>query len=119
MSAFNLEQFARQLIAETLLYDDEYEALGNLSLIDFENRKERFLASYVPDENVFIIEEATEWEEDEPSEGEDIGYALAVDSAPHGSFNSAEEAADALFQLAQQHGLMPSVTLLFEEDEVS
>lgn len=119
MAAFDLEQFTRRLIAETLFYDDEYGALGNLSLIDLQSRQERFLASYVPDDGTFIIEEATDWEDYEPVEGDEIGYALAVDSNEHGCFDTPEEAADALLQLARQQGLLPSVTLLFEEDEVT
>jgi hypothetical protein len=119
MAAFDQEQFIRRLIAETLFYDDEYGALGNLSLIDLQSRQERYLASYVPDDGTFIIEEATDWEDYEPVDGDEIGYALAVDSKEHGCFDSPEEAADALLQIARQQGLLPSVTLLFEEDEVA
>ena len=119
MTPFNIEHFTRRLIVETLFYDDEYGALGNLSLIDPDARRERFLASYVPDDGTFMIEEATEWEEYEPDESDEIGYALAVDSKEHGCFETPEEAADVLIGLAREHGLLPSVTLLFEEDEVS
>ncbi len=119
MAPFNLDHFTRRLIAETLFYDEEYGALGNLSLIDPETRKERYLATYVPDDGSFIIEEATEWEDYEPTEGDEIGYALAVDSKDFGSYSSSEEASQAMLLLAQEHGLLPSVTLLFEEDEVS
>lgn len=119
MAAFDLELFTKRLIAETLFYDDEYGALGNLSLIDVEARKEMFLASYVPDDGTFIIEEATEWEDFEPSEGDEIGYALAVDSKEYGCFDNQEGVAEALLKLAREHNLAPSVTLLFEEDEVA
>jgi hypothetical protein len=119
MMPFDLEHFTRRLIAETLFYDDEYGAIGNLSLIDPQSRRERFLASYVPDDGTFVIEEATEWEDFEPEEGDAIGYALAVDSKEHANFESPEEASDALLALAREHGLLPSVTLLFEEDEVT
>ena len=40
MPAFNLDRFTRRLIIETLFYDDEYNALGNLSLIDTQAGKE-------------------------------------------------------------------------------
>lgn len=119
MAAFDLELFTRRLIAETLFYDDEYGALGNLSLIDVQARTERFLASYVPDDGTFIIEEATEWEDYEPSEGDEIGYALAVDSKEYGCYDTPESVSDALLNLAREHNLAPSVTLLFEEDEVT
>ena len=114
-----MDQFTRRLIAETLFYDDEYGALGNLSLIDAQAQKERFLASYVPDDGNFIVEEATEWEDYEPSEADEIGYALAVDSKEYGCYDTPEEAADALLKLAREQNLLPSVTLLFEEDEVT
>ena len=119
MAAFDLEQFTRRLIAETLFYDDEYGALGNLSLIDAAERRERFLASYVPDEGNFIVEEATEWEDYEPEEGDEIGYALAVDSKEYGCYDDPDSTADAILKLAKERGLLPSVTLLFEEDEVT
>ena len=118
MAAFDLENFTRRLIAETLFYDDEFGAIGNLSLVDLSAKRERFLANYVPDEGNFIIEEATEWEDAPQDDGDDIGYALAVDGSEHGSFDSAEEAADALLELAREHNLAPSVTLLFEDEEI-
>lgn len=119
MTPFNIERFTRRLIEETLFYDDEYGAIGNLSLIDPAARRERFLASYVPDDGTFIVEEATDWEDYTPVEGDEIGYALAVDSKEHGCFDTPEQAADVLLSLAREHSLLPSVTLLFEEDEVS
>lgn len=119
MAAFDLDQFTRRLIAETLFYDDEFGALGNLSLIDTEGRRERFLATYVPDDGTFVIEEATEWEDYEPDASDEIGYALAVDSKEHGCYDTPEDTADTLLNLAREHGLVPSITLLFEEDEAS
>lgn len=119
MAGFDLEQFTRRLIAETLFYDDEYGALGNLSLIDTRARKERYLASYSPDDGTFVIEEATEWEDYEPSEGDEIGYALAVDSKEFGCFDGPEETSEALLNLAREYNLIPSVTLLFDEDEAT
>lgn len=119
MAQFDLEDFARRLIAETLFYDEEYEALGNLSLVDEREEQERFVASYSPEEGLFVIEEATNWEEYESGDADDIGYALAVDSREHGSFETAEDAADELLQLAKKFRLVPSITLLFEEDDAS
>ena len=54
----------------------------------------------------------------EPGEEDDIGYALAVDSREHGVYDTPEEAADVLLKLAKESNLQPSITLLFEEDEV-
>lgn len=119
MTAFSIDHFARSLLAESLFYDEEYGALGNLSLIDLQNSKERFIASYVPEDGTYVIEEATEWEDYTPGSEDEIGYALAVDSQEHGCFDTPEETAETLLQLAREHGLMPSITLLFEEDEVS
>ena len=119
MASFNLEDFTRRLLTETLFYDEEYGALGNLSLIDTEAAQERYVASYLPEDGSFVIEEATEWETDVDSDEEDaIGYALAIDSEEHGAYDTAEEAADVLLALARNEGLLPSITLLFEEDEV-
>ncbi len=117
MEEFNLDDFTLRLIGETLFYDGEYEALGNLSLIDQDSSRERFIASYAPEDGVFVIEEATEWEDYSPGQPDDIGYALAVDSREISSYNSAEEGAIAIMTLAREHNLFPSITLLFEEDE--
>ncbi len=117
MAAFDLEQFTRRLIAETLFYDDEYGAIGNLSLIDLTEGREKYLASFVPEDGNFIVEEATEWEDEEREEDDEIGYALAVDSTEHGCFDTIEQVSDALLTLAREQNLVPSVTLLFEEDE--
>ena len=119
MSQFDLEDFTRRLIAETLFYDEEYEALGNLSLVDERIEQERFVASYSPEDCVFVIEEATNWEDYEAGEGDEIGYALAVDSKEHGSYETVDEAAEELLNLAQKFQLSPSITLLFEEDDAS
>ena len=120
MPAFNLEHFTRHLITETLFYDEEFGALGNLSLIDIEAEQERYVASYLPEDGTFVIEEATEWETNvEAEEDDEIGYTLAVDSEEYGCYDTAEEAAEALLTLARDQGLVPSITLLFEEDEVA
>ena len=119
MAQFDLEDFARRLIAETLFYDEEYEALGNISLVDNRIEQERFVASYSPEDGVFVIEEATNWEEYESGDADEIGYALAVDSREHGSYETADEAADELLSLARSFKLVPSITLLFEEDDAS
>ena len=118
MADFDLNHFARFLIAESLFYDEEYGALGSLSLVDEATRRERYLASFMPEDGTFVIEEATEWEDYEPEEDEDIGYALAIDSEEYGSYPVPEEAAEALLMLAREHDLEPSITLLFEDEAV-
>jgi hypothetical protein len=118
MKAFNSDSFIRRLIAETLFYDEEYGALGNLSLIDPNQRRERYVASFVPDLGQFLVEEATEWEEEDVDPEDDIGYSLAVDSKEYGMYDEPEAAAEVLLKLATEHNLEPSITLLFEEDEV-
>lgn len=110
-------EFTRRLIAETLFYDEEYGALGNLSLIDEGMGREMFIASYSPDDGQFVIEAATDWEKDDEVDTE-IGYLLATDSNELGTYGSPVKAADAILALASEHDLQPSITLLFEEDEV-
>jgi hypothetical protein len=115
--AFSTDQFARQLVIESLFYDEEYGALGNISLIDGETLRERYLASFDPERNSYLIEEAIEWEDLDADEDGEIDYALAVDGKEHGCFDSPEDAADELLNLAKQHNLSPSFMILFEDDE--
>ena len=118
MSEFSLDTFALRLIADTLFFDAEYGALGNLSLVDPEKACECFVASYVPEDESFVIEEATSWEDFSPETDDEIGYALAVESKEYGLYDTPEEAAQELFALAKKRHLMPSVTLLFEEEDL-
>jgi hypothetical protein len=119
---FQLDTFVRNLIVETLFYDEEYQAIGTISLVeggqDDTDGRERYVAAYVPEEGAFVIEEATEWEDDEDGD-DDIGYALATDTDEYGSYDTPEEAATELLKLAKQHDLSPSVTLLFEDDDAA
>ena len=116
MPPFNVDQFARQLLAEALFYDEEYGALGNVSLIDKESVRERYLASYDPDRDVFLIEEAVEWEYLDADEDGEVDYALAVDGKEYKTFDTPEATAEALLSLAREHDLAPSFMILFEED---
>ena len=115
--AFSTDQFARQLVIESLFYDEEYGALGNISLIDRQTLRERYLASFDPERNSYLIEEAIEWEDLDADEDGEIDYALAVDGKEHGCFDNPEAAADELLSLAKQHDLSPSFMILFEDDE--
>ncbi|MEM1270365.1 MAG: hypothetical protein AAGI08_09990, partial [Bacteroidota bacterium] len=56
MSAFSFEQFALQLLTETLFFDPEQGTVGSVSLISNEDGRELYMAAYDPDEDLFIIE---------------------------------------------------------------
>lgn len=113
------EHFTQRLIAEMLLYDEELGLIGMFSLVDPEAAQERYVASYMPNEEHFLIEEATAWEEDvELEEDTDVAYALAVESDDHGTYDAAEEAAVELIRLAETHSLLPSFMVLFEDEEL-
>jgi hypothetical protein len=105
------------LIRETLFYDEEYGVGGNLSLIDRKEGKERYISAYLPDTGDFVIEKATEWEDYEADEDDEIGYALAVDSEDYGTYEDPDACAHVLARLVQDEGLSPSITLRFEEDD--
>ena len=113
---FNVDQFARVMLTEALFYDEEYGALGNVSLIDPTSVRERYLASYDPERTLFLIEEAVEWEDLDADEDGEIDYALAVDGQEHATYETPEDTAEALLELARQHMLMPSFMILFDED---
>ena len=115
--AFSIEHFARQLLIEALFYDEEYVALGNVSLIDQAAQRELYLASFDPERDTYLIEEAVEWEDLDADEDGEVDYALAVDGTEYGTFETPEDAADALLNLAREHNLVPSFMLLFEEED--
>ena len=119
MDSFNVTEFAQQILAEALFYDDEYGAIGNVSLIDPKLRKECFIASFVPGEGAFVIERALDWEDyDVDTDDDEIGYVLAVDSIEFGEYDNPLETAVALLELAEQNDYVPSITLLFEEEDL-
>lgn len=119
MPSPDLSNFTTRLLAECLFYDIEYGLVGNVSLIDLEAEREAYLASFMPDDGSYMIEQATAWE-DEPvlEEDEDVAYALATDSVVHGTHEVPEEAARVLLELANEHDLLPSLTVLFEDEEL-
>lgn len=119
MASFDLENFTHRLLAESLFYDLEYGLIGSVSLIDIEEEKERYIVSFMPDDGTYMIEEATAWEEPpELEDDEDVAYALAIESTVHGTYEIPEVAANATLTLARDHGLLPSVTVLFEDEEL-
>ena len=112
MSTPQTEEFTVLLLAETLFYDEEYGAIGNMSLIDPATEREIYVASFLPETGNFVIEEAVEWERSEDiEEGDEIGYALAIDSAEHGTYSTASETARVLLNLAKEKGLHPQPDL--------
>lgn len=117
MDSFDLEKFALVALAEALFFDEEYGAIGAVSLINELVGREVYIASYSPDDELFQIEEATEWEVYSPNGDDEIGYRLAIDSRPHATCESPMEAAEILLSLAREHNLQPSVSLMFEVDD--
>lgn len=119
MADFDDENFTQRLLAETLFYDHEYGLIGNLSLVDIDARREQYIASFMPDDGTFLIEEATAWEDDPAMDEEvDVAYALATDSDVYETYDVPEAAAQALLALAREHDLLPSFTPLFEDEEL-
>ncbi len=116
MSTFDLNAFSTRMIAEALFYDEEYGAIGNISLINEVEQKEYFIAYYLPEEEQFVIDKATVWEEYDASEEGAIGYALAIDTEDYLASKSQLEIAKEVLKLATTHSLMPSVALFFEEE---
>lgn len=119
MANFDLENFTHRLLAESLFYDLEYGLVGSVSLVDPENERELYIVSFMPDDGTYMIEEATAWE-DPPDleEEEDVAYALAVESTVYGTYEIPEVAANTTLTLAREHNLLPSVTVLFEDQEL-
>lgn len=113
---FSPDQFARQLLAEALFYDEEYGALGNVSLVDPESVREQYLASFDPKRDAFLLEKAVEWEPLDADNDGEVDYSLAVDGEEHAAFSTPEEAAEELLRLARENDLAPAFMVLFEEE---
>jgi hypothetical protein len=119
MPDFDLDNFTHRLLAESLFYDLEYGMVGSVSLIDPDAEREMYIASFMPDDGTYMIEEATDWEDPPDLEGEeDVAYALATNSDVYGTYDIPEVAANTILTLAQEHDLLPSVTVLFEDEEL-
>jgi hypothetical protein len=119
MPGFDLDNFTHRLLAESLFYDLEYGLIGSVSLIDPHEEQERYIASFMPDDGTYMIEEATAWEDPPALEDEeDVAYALATDSTVYGTYEIPEVAANTVLALAREHDLLPSVTVLFEDEEM-
>lgn len=109
---FNAENFAKELLAESIFFDAENGFSSTVMLIDADG-KERFYAFEDGEEGEFVIEEATEWE---PVANED-GEFMATDGKEVLSFEEVEEIAQALYELAASHQLLPRVFLVLEGEE--
>ncbi|NNE35490.1 MAG: hypothetical protein HKN13_09645, partial [Rhodothermales bacterium] len=70
--------FAKRLLAEALFYDQEFGAVGTISLIDSRTAREMYVAGYIPEEQAFVIEAASDWEDLDEEEVKEIGYSLAI-----------------------------------------
>jgi hypothetical protein len=117
MPPFDLDNFTHRLLAESLFYDLEYGLVGSVSLIDSDAARERYIVSFMPDDGTYMIEEATAWEDPpELEEDEDVAYALAVESTVYDTYDIPEVAAENTLALAREHDLLPSVTVLFEDE---
>ena len=117
--SFDIKLFSERLVSEVLFYDEEYGAIGNLSLINTDQEKEKYIAFYSPAERAFVIEEATEWEDDVDNDDESyVGYHFATDSKTYLSSLDLEEITKTLMRLATDESLYPSISLSFEDDEV-
>ncbi len=119
MADFDLENFTHRLLAESLFYDLEYGLVGSVSLIDPGTEREMYIVSFMPDDGSYMIEEATAWEDPPELEEEvDVAYALATESTVYGTYEIPEVAASAVLTLAREGDLLPSVTVLFEDEEM-
>lgn len=113
-SDFDLTEFSRTLLAETLYYEDNFGLVGSVSLVDPAKSREVYLASFDPEEGQFVVERATAWE---PAEDLRIDYTLASDGNLVGTFERGEGAATQLLDLARREGLIPRFHLLYEDQE--
>lgn len=109
-STFNPTEFARTLLAETLYFDDEHGSIGSVSLVDAASGQEQYMASFDPESELWLIEEATEWD-DEAVEG----LLMATDGVTRGEFEDPVDAAGRVLELAAEKGLTPIFLPLFEE----
>ncbi|MEM1271915.1 MAG: hypothetical protein AAGI08_17850, partial [Bacteroidota bacterium] len=103
-----------QLLTETLFFDPEQGTVGSVSLISNEDGRELYMAAYDPDEDLFIIEKATDW--DPPEEAVE-GVRFALDGDTDTTHETPEDTASALLGLAKEQNLEPSIAFLLEEME--
>lgn len=119
MASFNLEHFAKSLIAQSLFCATDVGVWNSVGLIDPASHRERYVATLEPSAETYLIEEATAWESRTDTPGEDaIGYRLATDFEEHGVYDSGDEAAEVLLELARAEGLEPAIMLVYDLPDV-
>ena len=104
------DQFAEALLADALFYDPDTAMLGNLSLIDPESREERYTASFLPEQEIFVIERAVAWQDHDPDDDPELVFADEAER--HGTYDSARQVAKELLALARAQQLLPHLGLL-------
>lgn len=114
MGSFDPTAFSRTLLAEALYYEENFGLVGSVSLVDLDERREAYLASFDPEEGQFVIERATQWEQ---AEELNLEYTLASDGNLMGAFERAEDAATQLLDLAKREELTPRFHLLYEDTD--
>ena len=107
--------FTLRLLSESLFYDAEYGISGNLSLVSPDALKEMYVGSFVVEEEQFVIEKAIDWEAD--ALDEEVGYHMGIEFEELGTYAQPTEAARAMLQLAEEEGLLPSLTVIFDGEE--
>ena len=89
MASFDLEQFAKSLIAQSMFCAADVGVWSIVGLIDPASHRERYVATLEPSEETYLIEEATVWEpRTDTPENDAIGYRLATDFEEHGVYDS-------------------------------
>lgn len=112
MSSFDAETFSQDLLAEMLFYEENFGLIGTVSLVSADDGRERYLASFDPDEGAFILEEATEWA---PGNDDDLAYELAVEGTVVETCAEAATLAEELFARASDENLKPHLQILYED----
>ncbi len=115
--SFELERFTRQLLAETLFYDEESASFGGVTLVDEANSREMYFASYEPDSESWVIEKATEWEKIDTDGDDQPDFDMGTNGTEHGTYPTAEDAAEALLALSREQNLSPSVMIHVDEGD--
>ena len=119
MASFDLEQFAKSLIAQSMFCATDVGVWSIVGLIDPASHRERYVATLEPSEETYLIEEATAWEpRTDTPETDAIGYAMATDFEEHGVYDSGEEAAEVLLALARAENLEPAIMLVYDFSDV-
>lgn len=110
-NTFDPKAFAIELIAESVFHDDEYGIFSNLVLIDTANAREAFYAYYDSEQDNFVVEAANSWEK---LSEEDI--QIATGGTEHSRYETEDDLAVALYDLASAQNLQPRVMMVVEDE---